>query len=243
MQMYLISETRAKCWRAWKILPPVLFVLFFIQTVTGRLSPETTQAWIWLFAGLVPGLMVLWASIYLNYHPAKLILQPLHQALVLGTWLYLSLLLLTPLAEPFAQFNGQSTVAFLQASYLWLAPLQALLLAAYALAFIRKEAIFRPDASLIMAYAEEKAGRADSTHQKQALNLVASGDLGAALAFVSEQLEKSGSSELQAVILLRSEWSTLQQHRNMNLLEPELAQRQMNRITMGLLNIIGALKK
>ncbi|MBK6931887.1 MAG: hypothetical protein IPH12_13895 [Saprospirales bacterium] len=242
MQMHILSDTRAKCWRAWQALPLLLLVLLFVQTVTGRLAPEAPRAWLWLFAGLLPGLAVLLGSMLLNRHPAKLIVHPVHQALVWSTWFYLSLLLLTPLAEPFAQFNGQSTAAFLQLSYLWLLPLQALLLAAYFLAFIRKDPIFRPDARLIAAYAEEKAGRAESTAQKQVLGLVAAGDLSASLALAAEYLEKTGSADLPAVVVLRGQLASLQRHRDMNLIDPDAAQRQLNRIAMSLLNMTGALK-
>lgn len=242
MQMHVISDTRSKCWRAWRSLPPLLLVLFFIQTVSGRLSPEAPRAWMWLFVCLLPGLSVLWGSMLLNRHPAKLIVQPVHSALVWSTWLYLALVLLTPLAEPFAQLNGQSTVAFLQQSYLWLLPLQALLLAAYALAFVRKEALFRPDARLIAAYAEEKASRAASNIQKQLLGLVAAGDPGAALLLASEHLEKTGSADAQAVVLLRGELASLQRNRDLNLIDPDTAQRQLNRIAMSLLNLTENLK-
>ncbi len=242
MQLFLINETRAKCWRAWRSLPPVLILLFFIQTVSGRLHPEAPRAWAWLLAGLLPGLAVLWGSMWLNRHPAKLIQQTLHQALVGGSWFYLALLVLTPLAEPFAQMGGQSTVEFLQTSWLWLLPTQALLVVAYILAFLRKDALFRPDARLISAFAKEKAGHAQNDAQKQAFQLIAAGQLEQALNLVAGHLEQYGSTDHSAVILLQGEWATAVRNRALNLVDPDTAQRQINRITMGLLHLIPALK-
>gem|GEM_PF-3106424 len=128
--------------RLWNIGAIILLVLVFLQTVLGRFEGVPLPAWVWVLFNLLPGILLLYLGIYLNINPAKIITLSAFRTVYWFTLTYLLLALGTILAEPFAmQYNDYTLPAYLQLSYTWLLPFNALLLIAYSILFFRKKCL------------------------------------------------------------------------------------------------------
>lgn len=241
MTWKLLSETRRACLRAMLIGTALVLLLVFAQTVGGILADVVAQGWGWAILMVLPALLAVWASAMLNRYPAKIVHPTAHQSLVLGTWAYLLFVLLTLLAEPFATRESLSIVEYLGQSLWWLLPTQVLLLVGFWLVFYRKDLFFKPNEKIILDFAAKKAadwqGKGNLLRQ-QCFELVAANDLPAVFEKMKETLGKAGGSDFQEALLLQGQFTTLSKERSMNLVDPEKAQIELNRIGMAVLNLV-----
>ena len=234
----ILSKTRKKCWIAWAVLAPVPLLLLLLMTLNGKFEGMLGEAWGWWAFTTLPALTVFLAATLLHRIPAKVIAPTAHTVLLTGSWAYLSLLLFTLLAVPFAERSGMVTLEYLSISYCWLVPLHLLLAVGYFFAFWKKNQLRPPDAGILSEMAGSKAGSNLPASQRTAYASLAAGDFGAVLAQLSAAFEATSPSDLQDVVLLQSQHSELSRDEDLGLVEPDTAQRQRNRIAMALLNIV-----
>jgi hypothetical protein len=237
----LLSETRRACFRVSLLGAIVLILLVFLQTVSGALTDAVIPGWLWAFGIAIPALLALWVSLLLNRYPTKLFQSGTHWALVGGSAAYYTLALLTLLAEPFATRGERSIVGYLTQSYDWLLPLEAILLGGYFMAFFRKESLFRPNAQLILDFAARKATdweQKGNPIRQQCFELIAANDLPGVFDLLKTQFGKSNPEALKAAILLENQYRDTTRQRDLTLVEDGPAQVALNKIYMGIMNIV-----
>jgi len=209
-----------------------------VQTLTGKLEDIEAQAWGWIFAHLLPVLGLLLAAVLWNKNPSKVLLRTTFLAVYLGALAYLLLVTLTLFALPMATVNW-SIEAYLAKSYTWLMPFQVILLLVFALLYFRKEPLFRPNAAIMQQYVAKKAEFAQRTGnvlQRPAFDLLMreEGGLGAALDYLRDNLRQQEND----IILLQGQHSEWVKQRDLNLLPPEVLQRELNRMTMAAIGYV-----
>lgn len=241
MTWKLLSETRRACLRIVLAGTAAVLLLVFAQTVGGILSGMVVQGWAWVFAVIMPVLLLLWASTMLNRYPAKIVHPAAHQSLVWGSLTYEAFALFTLLAEPFATRESLSIVDYLAESLWWLLPLECLLLVGYWLVFYRKDLFFKPNEKIILDFAGQKAAEwKGKGHllREQCFEMMAANDLQGVFAKMKETFEKTSAEDLKETILLQGQYNSLAKEREMNLVDPEKAQIGLNRIGMSMLNLV-----
>ncbi len=239
----LLTQTRKTCLWLWLTFTAAITLLTFLQTALGRLEEIEPLAWLWVMVLLVPGLTLLFISVLLNRFPSKIVPKAVHLALWLSTLAYLLLALATILAEPMALMNGQSIEGHLKQSLWWMLPFNGLLLLGFWLAFVRRAPLFVPDEKIILDVAgtqAEAARKKGNLTRSQCFEEVAAGNLPAAMEQLKQHLSE-GRSERNDLAVLMGEYKNLVRNKDLNTIEPAEAQRQLNRITMAVLNLIGQL--
>jgi len=237
----LLSETRKHSLWAALLGAAAAILLVFIQSVSGLLEGIMAQGWLWVMAAVLPALLVLWASILLNRYPAKIVHPAAHQALVWGSWTYYLLALATLLAEPFATQGERSLQQYLSQSLWWILPLEIILIAGYWLVFYRKDLIFKPNEKIILDLAAQKAATWESKGhllRQQCFELLAANDMAGVFETMKKSFEKSGSADLNATVMLEGQYHALNRDRDLNIVERDKAQRELNRIAMGVINLV-----
>lgn len=239
----LLTQTRKTCLWLWLLFTAAVTMLTLLQTTLGKLDEVAPVAWLWVLVLLVPGLAMLFVSVLLNRFPSKIVPNAVHLALWLSTLAYLSLALITVLAEPMAILNGQSIAGHLKQSLWWMLPFNFVLLVGYWLAFVRRAPLFVPDEKIILDVAgtqAEAARKKGNLTRSQCFEEVAAGNLPAAMEQLKQHLPE-GRSERNDLAVLMGEYKNLVRSKDLNTIEPAEAQRQLNRITMAVLNLIGQL--
>jgi len=229
--LILLADTRKKLLWLWLGFSVALILMAFVQTLSGKFELVEMQAWTWLFAQLLPGMLLLFAAVLLNKNPSKVLMQATFRAVYAGTLVYLLLVALTFFALPMAVAN-MSIEDYLTKSYTWLLPVQAGLLLAFTVMYFRKEPLFRPNATIMQQYVSKKAEfaqRSGNIARVQAFELLASdGGLNVMLDYLRDH-EKTDTN---AVVLLQSQYAEWTKQRDLNLLPPDALQRELNRLTM-----------
>jgi len=235
--LILLADTRKKLLWLWLGFTAVLVLLIFVQTLTGKFEAIEGTAWAWVFANLLPALLLLFAAVLLNKNPSKVLLRATFRAVYFGALTYLLLLALTLFVLPVATANW-SIEEYLTKSYTWLLPFQAILLLAFAALYFRKEPLFRPNAAIMQQYVSKKAEfaqRMGHVSQVQAFELlIGDGGLGATL----EHLRSHLKTEENAIILLQNQHAEWAKQRDLNLLPPDVLQRELNRMTMAAVGFV-----
>jgi len=239
---HLLSDTRARALYAWIIGSGALTFFVFVQSVTGKLDPDDLPfAWTWVAVNLLPGLGLLWANVLLHRTPARLVHPAAHRALLWGTWGYMALLLATFLALGAALLRGGSVVGYFRTSWYWLGPAQGIVLAFYVLAFYRKQEILRPDAGVITGVAQQKAAawkEKGNERRCQCFELVSENRLPEVFEVLKQVFEGNNTENHHAAIELSRQHRQLEHERNLNTIDPKEAQLLLNRVTIGVLNLI-----
>ena len=229
--LVLLTDTRKKLLWLWLGFTAGLVLLVFVQTLTGKLEDIEGTAWAWVFAHLLPGLLLLFAAVLLNKNPSKVLLRATFRAVYAGALAYLLMLVLTLFVLPVATANW-SIEEYLAKSYLWLMPFQAVLLLAFAVMYFRKEPRFSPNAAIMEQYVSKKAEFAQRTGnlaQVQAFRmLITDGGLGAALEHLRSHLPAASND----IAVLQNQYAEWTKQRDLNLLSPDALQRELNRLTM-----------
>lgn len=229
--LILLADTRKKLLWLWLGFTAALVLLVFVQTLTGKLEDIEGTAWAWVFAHLLPSLLLLFAAVLLNKNPSKVLLRATFRAVYAGALAYLLMLVLSLFVLPVATANW-SIEEYLGKSYLWLMPFQVVLLLAFAVLYFRKEAHFRPNATIMEQYVSKKAEFAQRTGnlaQVQAFRmLITDGGLGAALEHLRSHLPAASND----IAVLQNQYAEWTKQRDLNLLSPDALQRELNRLTM-----------
>ena len=232
-----LSRTLRSCLLLWIVTTVLVMLIVLAQTLTGKLGQAAPTVWTWAALLLLPGLGLLLSGSVLNRHAGKLAPPAPHFLLAALTVLYMLLILLTLF---FMLQNDHGLIAYFQESYWWLAPLKILLLMAFWLAFWRKEQIFQPDQRVILELAgvRMQAAQAKGDQLRSVLfEAIAAGDLGKAFETLKQSRTPDDRSHAD-LAMLQGEFTELTRNRDLNLIAPADAQRQLNRITVALINLI-----
>jgi hypothetical protein len=241
MNWKLLSETRRACLRVVLAGTSVVLLLVFTQTIGGVLSGMVVRGWTWALIVLLPVLLLLWASVMLNRYPAKIIHPTVHHSLVWGSFTFEAFSLITLLAEPFATREALSLADYLTQSLAWLLPMEGLLSIGYWLVFYRKDVFFKPNEKVILDFARKKAAEwKGKGHllRNQCFEMMAVGDLPGVFAKMKETFEKTSAEDLKEAILLQGRFTALSREREMNMVDPDKAQIELNKIGMSILNLV-----
>ncbi|MCB0677758.1 MAG: hypothetical protein KDC32_01835 [Saprospiraceae bacterium] len=240
----LIGEARKGLRPWWMGLGGLLLLFIFLQTIFGQYSGIEGLAWGWTGLALLPGFVALFLSAALNRHPAKLIPADTYAALRSGSIAYLLLLLATV-------FFSQAAIdrldlgldAYLQRSLLWILPPNALLAGLLSLLFFTQKELRRPSEGVIREVAKSRseiAGAAGNVLARQCMELVANGDLAAALDLLEAHYRTNGpEAALHQIVLLKGQLATVEKEQQLNLTPPDEAQRSINRIALAILQLAG----
>jgi hypothetical protein len=235
--LILLADTRKKLLWLWLIFSIITILLVLIQTIAGKYEEMLGTTWLWVFVNLLPSLLLLFVAVLLNKNPSKVLLINTFRAVYASAWAYLLLLLLTLLALPFATAN-YSIEAYLKDAYLWLLPFQIILLIVFCLLYFRKETLFRPNAAIMQEYVNKKAEFAQRTGNDNQINafnaLINDDDLSDVLTVLRTHL----TDDKNSIILLQGQYAHWQEQRDLNLTPPDALQRELNRLTMAIINYI-----
>jgi len=232
-----LSRTMLSCLLPWTVGTILVILVVFIQTLTGKLGEAAPTVWCWAAVLLLPGLALLSGGLILNRYAGQHTPPAAHHLLRGLAWLYLLLVLLTLFNM---LQNDHGLVVYFQNSYWWLAPLNGLLLAGFGLVFWRKEQIFQPDQKVILELAGQRlteAVRQGDSLRQTLFEAISAGEL--SRAFSTLQKSKAPDDRIQAdIAVLMGEFAQLIRNRDLNLIAPAEAQRQLNRITVALINLV-----
>jgi hypothetical protein len=232
----LLADTRKKLLWLWLIFTAIIILLFLIQTISGKFEDILGTAWLWVFVNLLPSLLLLFVAVLLNKNPSKVLLVNTFRAVYISASAYLLLLLVTLLALPFATINN-SIEGYLKDAYLWLMPFQLILITVFSLLYFRKENLLRPNAAIMQEYVSKKAEfakRTGNNNQIDAFNALINNALDAVLMLLKDNLKDNKND----IIVLQSQYTNWQKERDLNLTPPDDLQRELNRLTMAIVNYI-----
>lgn len=234
--LVLLADTRKKLLWLWLGFTAVLVLLVFIQTLAGKYEAIEGQAWGWIFAQILPGLVLLATAVLLNKNASKIVMRATFWAVYFGALAYLLLVSITLLALPAATVHWSIEEYFGQ-SYTWLLPFQAVLLILFGWLYFRKEMLFRPNAAILQQYVEKKAEfarRGANSIQMQAFeHLMAEGGLAATLDFLRSRYPDNND-----VLVLQNQLAGWKNQADLNLSSQEVLQRELNRMTLAAIAII-----
>ncbi len=229
--LILLADTRKKLLLLWLGFTAALVLLIFVQTLTGKMEGIEGVAWSWVFANLLPALLLLFAAVLLNKNPSKVLMRATFRAVYAGALAYLLLLTLTLFVLPVATANW-SIEEYLMKSYTWLLPFQAVLLLAFTVMYFRKEPLLRPDPDIMQQYVSKKAEfaqRSGNVSRVEAFNLLISDNgVGATLNYLRDQIPAAEND----IVVLQGQYTEWTKQRDLNLMPPDALQRELNRLTM-----------
>lgn len=235
--LILLADIRKKFLWLW-LTGAILSGLFiFSRTLTGANEGMETGAWLWYFINILPTLSLLFVAVIGNRNSSKVIKRSTFILLFTGVVCYLLFLLVTLFGKP-DTMRDQSMEDYLHLSYVWLLPFQSLLLCLFGLLFFRKEAFFQPSAAIMQEYVGKKAEyarRIGSLLQAQAFEtLIQPNGLGDTLAILHEGTGTTNKD----IVLLKSQYANWKQSRDLNIAPPEQLQRELNRMTLAVIDYI-----
>lgn len=122
----------------WIVFGSVIFLLLFLQTVRGYYGDLASDAWGWFLPSIIPPLSLIVSVLVLDALGKGIRTahaDPLMFKVAVGLSCgYLTLVLLTILAQPFA---AMAPLELMKQSNLWLGPLQGLVTAALGAFFVK----------------------------------------------------------------------------------------------------------
>jgi hypothetical protein len=235
--LVLLADTRKKLLWLWLGFTSIIMILIILQTLAGKFDLIERMAWLWAFTHLLPILLLLLCAVLLNKNPSKVLYQSTFQAVYYASLGYLILIILTIFALPYATLNW-SIEEYLRKSNLWLMPYQAVLLIAFGIMYFKKETIFQPDPDIMLEYVGKKlefAKRKGNLAQSKAFEtLNTEGGMNDVLNLLKSKL----TSEANDIILLQSQYTEWQRQRDLNLTPEGDLQRELNRLTLAVINYI-----
>jgi hypothetical protein len=124
----------------WFVLVGLVFILMFIQTLSGKFEDNVNEAWGWLFPTVLPTLsLILTVFVFDIRNTQKQVLKVdrFYFRLVFSLSLFYMILILSILLlQP---FFGQPIISLMKGSNIYLGPIQAIITGAMGLFFIKKE--------------------------------------------------------------------------------------------------------
>lgn len=215
-------------------------LLMFVRTLTGMFEGIAINAWSWYFLHTLPSLVLLIVAVAWNRNPSKVIRTSVFYTIYACAVCYLLLFLATMFGRPDTS-AGQSLEDYLALSNVWLLPFQIVLIFLFGLFYFRKEIAYTPNAAIMTEYIGKKASymqRNGSLLQVQSLDLLIEPDgLGKALTLLA------GQSRDNHLILLQGQYANWSKSRDLDTVDPGILQRELNRMTLSVIDFIENLNK
>lgn len=241
--MLLLSEVRKKLLLFWLCFAAILFLLFLIQVQNGKYTGMESMAWGWIFAQLLPGLVLLLAATLFRFNQGKVVLNWVFWAICGLSVLFLLFVFFTLLGISRGAAGLSMEAGFLH-SYRYLLPLQVLLLSVFGVLFFKKETLFQPNEAVLREHAQglmDQAQKTGSTDRQRALELFISADMQALLDFLEEKIQTADRPDttlLNDVFLLKNNLVTLRKDTDMGRLSTEESRREYQRICVAVLGLV-----
>lgn len=239
--LLLLSDIRKKLMGLWFALLLPSFFFFLLQTLAGKYNGIESRAWIWIFTLWLPGTTLLFVSALAIPNRGKMVMQAVFRG-VAGLALFFGLAVWLTQALRAAGMGGYSLSEGLARSYVYLLPLQALLLGVWGLLFFKKESLLLPSAENLRKHAQhrlEAFQKNGSTLQQRALDLFVAGDLSAMIELLNEVLQDSKHAD--TALMLKSRLIRLQKKTGMGVVNDEDAGIEYNKISLAALELVEAL--
>jgi hypothetical protein len=237
----LLADTRKKLLWLWMGFSVFIIGLFLFMTFVGKFEFEdvTTAAWIWVLGSLLPMLALLFIGVSMNPQPSKVIKKAAFQLVFYGALCYLLLVLVTLFGmQAWLVANTEGGISdYFQLSYTWLLPFQAILLVGAWILYFRKTILAQPNEKILLEYAQKKADYAQrygNRPQQVAFDLLLKNDYPS----VFEQLKSNltDRDDKNTALILQGQYTELTEKSGFNTIEPAEAQRELNRITLALVD-------
>jgi hypothetical protein len=138
-----LERVRNRLAFGWLAASALIFVIVVLQSLLGKYGDQVQDAWGWLLPTIMPTLgMIISVLGYTALDPSMLesVVRRSYFRLATGlSVLYLLLVLLTILIQPFAAQTASKSIELMQTSNLWLGPLQGLVASALGALFFSKQ--------------------------------------------------------------------------------------------------------
>ena len=237
----LLAESRNQLLRWWHWTSAGLLLCIVFQQVMGKIEGIEVLIWTWFFALILPSVVLLNVHVFLNKHSDKAIHPRIHRLLLGLTLAYLSLVFITFwLSQKAIEVNDYGLDVYFLQSYRHLLPLSILLVLSFFLVFYRQNSLLRPSNQSVLAMARERkkeAARKGKALQSDCLNTLGEGRLIQAIDQMKAYFSTNDAEGLQHAILLQSQISRIEEDLQLNVIEAEKAQINLNRITIGLIDL------
>lgn len=238
--LLLLSEIRRKLLWAWLILAAPVLLLLTIQELNTVFEGTNGAPWVWATINLLPGFAMLLLGAILNTNPGKHIWRPVFRIILVITSAYLLWVLLTALGLR-ARPETQSIVDYYRQAWYRPAMFQVLLLVVYGLLFFRRETVFVPNTQIVSEHvskALKKAKKAGNAPQSSALELFSLAKYGELFTLMQNHFNTTNRSAMNDLALLQNQYTENRRQLNLGVADPKAAQRELNRISLALLNLI-----
>ena len=136
----LLTSARKKIATVWFLVSGLLFLILFIQTVTGKYGSHIVDVWGWFSQGVIPGLSLIVGVMVIGRDESKFLMVEKHYYNIsyYSSIFYLSVLFLTLFLQPLAiTYTGRSGYSYLMLSNIYIAPIQGIVVAAIGIFFAK----------------------------------------------------------------------------------------------------------
>lgn len=234
----ILAHKQYRLLRSWTILSAIIVLIIFLQTMLGRFAGEPLPAWVWVMLSLLPATLVIYTGIYLGKNGTKVVHQSTFQWIYFTAILYLLLVLGTLLALPFAIINNDFTLpGYFQTSYAWLLPFQGVLILALSLLFFRKEGMPLEDTASPAVVATENLALPEAI-KKNCRQHIAKNEIAEAFQQIEEHFKQEEKALPEAFVVLERRYNDVMNEKKVDTIEPQAAQRELNRIAIALLQML-----
>lgn len=239
----LLADTRKKLLWLWLAFTTLILAILFLMTLNGKLVEAEGATWSWASICLLPMLSLLFIGVARNAHPSKAIKKAhfwLIYALAFG-YLISTLFTLLGLQGWLMSHTeeGDGISRYFSETYLWLMPFEILLLIGAGFLYFQKTPLFQPNEKILMGYAQKKAEYAQrfgNKNQLKGFDLLIKNDFEQLFSFLTDTITDKSEQTLNAT--LQSRYSFVKQHKDFNTADPKELQIELNKITMGLIDVI-----
>ena len=237
----LLADTRKKILWLWVVFTALIIGLFLFMTIENTFEGVVLSAWTWVFVCLLPMLALLFMGVVLNPQPSKVIKKSAFRLVYYGALGYLLLVLATfiGLRAWLDTHPTEGTSDYFKQSYLWLLPFQILLLVGAWFLYFAKTQLLKPNEKILLEYGQKKAEYAQrfgNLTQQKAFDLLIKNDYDTLFGYLDTTLVSE--SDKTMLILLQNRYSQVQNDKNYNIGEPEQLQRELNKITLALIDTV-----
>lgn len=237
----LLADTRKKLLWLWLIFTAIILVFFLFMTVVNTFEGVEIAAWLWAFISLFPMLAFLFIGVAQNPNPSKVIKKTTFFVIFWGALVYLLFLLSVFLGlQAWLDAHTEGSISdYFNKSYWVLLPFQILLLWGVWILYFEKTKLIQPNEKILLGYAQKKAEyakRFGSLTQQDAFDLLLKNKMPALFELLRLQLKSK--AEQNDVILLENTYNRIKQTHDLDTEDPAVLQRELNRISKGLIDII-----
>jgi len=241
--MFLLSEVRKKLLLIWLSFSALLLIFFLLQILNGKYAGMENIAWGWIFAQLLPGLVLLLAATLLHLNRGKYLLYWVSWAIAGLSAFYLFFVLVS-LAGISGGSAGQSLEEGFVGSYRYLLPLQVLVLAAFSVLFFKKESLFQPNEAKMRDHAQAllaKSTSAENSDRRAALEFFVAADLPAMLDYLEQKIRaKIPPDKIPPdVLMLKNKLTEYQKNILFDLISRDEARKEYAHICYAALGLVG----